>query len=362
MDDLFAIVPPVSGDDSFVALTRTKHGKVFEKQILNYGDLKYKGQTVHIDDEWADKFISNFDAKICDTVQVPKADNENDHSEDPDRNIGEVIGLVKRNKKIYAQIDVRDPDAVDKIEKKLYLGASAFLSTNYENTDTGERVGPTLLHVAVTNRPYVTKLEDFKELVALSADTSSDAVVLTAEPDPEEIETMTLDELIATLLDEHGIDVVALQEQAADSEAAVALSNKIQAELVTTGLLKLSNGKEATADELIGAVAEAGEQLVTLSNKIDELEKSDARRDAEVDVDKRVSGGFILPKDRDAMLELRLSNKDIYEKLIPEKPVVKIEEEAGSSKEPEPSSYKDEIDRLAQTPAVAAYIRAPKGN
>jgi hypothetical protein len=356
----FAIVPPSNGE-GFVELSRTKKGRLFEKHILNYGELLYpgvKGGKVKIDDEWADTLITNFSNKVCDIVQVPKAGPNNEHTEDPDRNIGEVVGLAKRNGKIYAQIDARDEDAANRLGKTL-LGASAMLHLNYKDTRTGEAVGPTLLHVAVTNRPYVTELEDYEELLAASADGTTDAVFLTATATEEQ---MTLDEMLASLKSDHNIDVPALQEKAANIDVAMALSNKIQDELVGTGLLRLTNGEDPSADDLIGAVTAAGEQIVNLTGRVDELVAASAKRDAETKVDGLIRTGHILPKNRDAQVTLLLSNSDLFDSLLPEKPIVKLsntDAEAGFEKvdDEHKTTVEDEVARLTALPAAAAYIR-----
>lgn len=364
--DGFAIVPPQQGD-GFVELSRSPQGRVFRKQILRYEDLIYpgvKGGTVKIDEAFADALKKNFDSKVCDIVQVPKAGPNNEHTEDPDRNIGEVIGVVKGPHGIYVDLDARNEADADKLGKTL-LGASAMMHLNYTDTRTGKKVGPTLLHVAVTNRPYVTELEDFEELAMLSApgaDTTYRAVVLT-EPNVKE-KKMALDEMLAELKADHGIDVPALQEKAANADKAVALSAKIQEELVGTGLLKLTNGEEATADVLIGAVAEAGSKIVELSGRLDGLVEESAKKDAKTEVESLVRTGHILPKDQEAMTELRLSNKDLFTKLLPEKPIVKLSqagEETGfeTVDETHQETVESEIARLSAVAneKTTAYIR-----
>lgn len=367
--DGFAIVPPGQDADGYVELSRSAKGRVFRKQILEYGDLIYpgvQGGKVHIDDEFADKLIANFSNKVCDIVQVPKAGANNEHTEDPDRNIGEVIGLTKKNGKIYADIDVRTDDA-DKLGKTL-LGASAMMHLNYRHTKTGKPAGPTLLHVAVTNRPYVTELEDFEEILAASADgIRGDAVLLTADTstNTKGKKMATLDELFAELKADHNIDVPALQEKAAGVDAALKLSNEIQEKLTDNGLLKLSNGETATADELVGAVAEAGTKLVELSNRIDSMEEDSRKKDAESRIDSLVRSGHILPAKRDAHLKILLSNPEDFDALIPEKPLVKLsvndEEETGfevAGGDEVKLTAQSEIDRIAALPEAKQYIRS----
>jgi hypothetical protein len=349
------IVPPQLGGEDFVTLSSPRTGKkIIEKHILSYGDLLYPGAgRIKIDKTFADTMISNFNNKVCSIVQVPRADDKNNHSEDPDRNTGRVIGLTQRNNKIYAQISPATDEEAEKFGTK-YLGASAMFHMDYVDTRTLKPAGPTLLHVAVTNRPYVTDLDDFEQVIAASADGTEEAVYLTAAPIEEN--EMTLDELLAALKADHNIDVADLQQKAAASGDAVALSNKIQEELAESGLLKLSNGQEATADDLIGAVAEAGNKLVELSNTVNGLIEAGQKKDAAVEVESLVKSGHILAKNKDAMLTLRLSHPDLFTQLVPEAPVIKLTHESGFERGEDSSlaaTAQAEIDRLLANPALA---------
>jgi len=359
MDGL-VVVPPARGAGGYVSLSRSQKGRLFEKHILSFGELIYpgvKGGKVNIDQNFADTLVKNFEDKVCDIVQVPLAGANNEHTEDPTRNIGEVVGIKVRDKKIYAVLDAREEIYASRLGTTL-LGASAMLHLNYKDTRTGKGMGPTLLHVAVTNRPYVLDLEDFSEVLAASADgTSEGAVVLTA---PTTEDNMDLDQMLAALREDHGIDVAALQTKAAAADDAMALSNKIQEELVSTGLLTLSSGQEVTADTLIGAVAEAGTQIAALSGKVESLEKTSNEDKAKARIDSLVRDGKILPKNAAAQVKLLLSNPDLFEELLPEKAIVRLSQESGT--EPVDDEHKNTVDaevaRLTASTAAAAYVQA----
>lgn len=364
----FAIIPQAQGSEGYVELSRTAQGRIFEKHILNFGTLIYpgvKGGKVNIDAAWAKRLIQNFNNKVCDIVQVPLAGANNEHTEDPTRNIGEVVGLVTRGKKIYAQIDARDELAAQRLGKTL-IGASAMLHLNYTDTRTGEKVGPTLLHVAVTNRPYVVGLDDYQEIVAASAvgtgavDGMSDAVVLTA---PNQEDKMTLDEIKAELRADHGIDVDALTLSASMVDSAVALTAAVQETLAETGMLTLSND-EPSADDLVNAIKGAGEKIVSLSAENAEMKEAAAKKDAEHRVDGLIREGRVLPKNKDAQVQLLLSNSDLFEALLPEQPVVRLSQESGTDPvDPRPDAdatalAEAEVARLTATPAAATYVKS----
>jgi hypothetical protein len=360
---------PSQGDD-WVELARVKSGTLFRKHILNKGVLIHPATKakITIDDDFVSKLKQNFANNVCDIVQVPLADDNNQHSESPERNQGEVVGVEEENGKVYAIIDARTDDAKKNLGKT-WLGASAMLSTNYVDTATGERVGPTLLHVAVTNRPYVTGLEQYQEIIAASnSDPDSTVVVyeteevveeetseevqafadrlndetLEASSPTEENKTMTREELIAALA-EHGIDVPALQAAAEEAEANAALSNQLADKLAET--LELTNGSVDT-ETLIGAIAQVHSEKVELSNRVQGLE----RAQAEHVVTGLINEGYVLPAQKDVYVELRLSNPETFKRLIPSEPVVKLSamvgQESLDDQTKDDLNIDDEITRL----------------
>jgi hypothetical protein len=362
--------------EASVELSRKSSGTLFRKHILNMGDLIHPatGTKIKIDDKFIGQLKNNFDNKVCDIVQVPLANDSNQHVENPDRNVGEVVDIEVKNNKVYAVIDARDPKAVEKFKNKTYIGASAMLSLNYTDTSTGKKSGPTLCHVAVTNRPYITNLEDYEEIINASADNSDEAVLLT-EPTVEEIDNsgsnteepelkertkMTKEELIAALKNEHGIDVAALQADADKpvetvTDPAAELSNKLVETLTELGVVKLSNDDaSANVEQVVGAVVELAKDNVALSNRVEKLELSNLEVVAKSEVKEKVRDGYIEPAKEAAMVELYMSNKAIYDQLIPTEPIINLSgKEVGTSVEAnenkvEKTDVDAEVERLAK--------------
>ena len=335
--DTFAVVPSPKGtgfvelsadDDSLVELSRKPQGRVFRKQILKYGPLHYGGNTIDINEKFVDTLVANFSNNVCDIVQVPKAGPKNEHTEDPDRNVGEVIAIHKTDKGAFVDIDVRTDDA-DKMGKTL-LGASAMLHMDYTDTRSNKKVGPTLLHTALTNRPYVTELDGFEEIIAASAEGADDIqmVVLTSDTSTQEGDEMPLtrEEHIAALKADHGIDVTDLQARA---EQGVQLSNAVRDKLTEHGLIQLSAGSDASQADLVGAVESAAGKIVELSNTIELSRAEAAKTAAGVEVQELIDAGRVLPKDKESYTELKLSNPELFDKIVPEKPLVELSREDG---------------------------------
>lgn len=370
------IIP--SDGDGYVSLARTRSGRLFKKHLLNKGPLRHPktGEIVDVDDDFINRMKKNFDDGVCDIVQVPLANAKNEHSEEPDRNIGEVVDIQIDGDKVYAVMDIRDPTHAARMGKT-YLGASAMLSLDYLNTKTGEKVGPTLLHSCVTNRPYVTGLGDYEEIVAATTDRSDEAAVLLSdvkeiekpskEPEMPEKETETvaepsLEDLLATLKDKHNIDVSAIKNAASDTiakqaelsatiERQTSLSNSIVEALTKAGVVKLSNTEDdkVNTETVATAVQELATNNVTLTNRLAGLE----RRDAEHVVDGYIGEGRILPAERDVRVELKLSHPDLFDKLLPAQPIVKLTNEVGKN-EPKADNHKYDID--AEVARLSALI------
>jgi hypothetical protein len=337
--------------EAAIELSRRSSGTLFRKHILTKGDLIHPttGARIKIDDGFIKKLKNNFDNKVCPIVQVPLANDSNAHVEDPDRNVGEVVDIEVTGEKVYAVIDARRN--VDRFKDRTYIGASAMLSLDYTDTNTGKKAGPTLCHVAVTNRPYITNLDEYEEIIKASADNSDEAVLLTElateesvdnegseeEPKEEEHKTMTKEELLAALKDEHGIDVAALQAATSEPAQNAELSNKLVETLTDLGVVKLSAEQtSANVEQVVSAVVEIAKENVALSARVENLEVSNAENTAKFQVRNHIRDGFIEPSKEKSMITLFLTNEDLYNELLPAEPIINLSgKELGTSVEPD---------------------------
>ncbi len=351
MGDAMRYIIPAPADDTFVPVTEvpveltrtpTVQGRLFEKHILTKGTLIHPktGKKIAIDDAFVEALQRNFANGVCPIVQVPLANDKNEHVENPGANIGEVVGISERGGKVYSLIDARDEGAAAKLGKT-YLGASGMLHMDYTDTRTNEKVGPTLLHVAVTNRPYVTDLDDYSEVLAASDDSQGEVVELAelAAPDPEEPEVpKTREELLAELKEQHGVDVEALTAALTAAQAAppavpgtgpdaAALSQAIVDALKTEGVVSLAanDGNNLTQSDLVSAVVELAQTTKAQAADITHLR----HKEAEHEVDGYIAAGRVLPKQRAAFVQLAMTDRDMLDNLLPVEPVVKLNAQEG---------------------------------
>lgn len=376
MTDL-VIIPSKDGQaygevtETTVELSRRSSGTLFRKHILTKGELIHPTtkKRIKIDDSFITTLKKNFDEKVCPIVQVPLANDNNAHVEDPDRNVGEVVDIEVSGDKVYAVIDARRN--VERFKDRTYIGASAMLSLDYTDTRTDKRSGPTLCHVAVTNRPYITNLDEYEEIIKASADNSEEAVLLTEpstdventgsteEPESKE-RRMTKDELIEALKNEHGIDVAALQDEAAKPATTdtAELSNTLVKTLTDLGVVKLSNSEDTTGnvEQVVNAVVDLAKDNVALSSRVEKLELSSSKAEATFEVKNKVRDGFIEPANEEAMTELYLTNKDLYERLLPAEPMINLSgKELGTSVEAD-SNKVEEVDYDAEAARILKHL------
>lgn len=335
----------IGNTDSFVELSKRPgvkpRGRLFKKQILHFGSFvhpKNPSKKINVDKDFADTLIRNFHNGAS-IVQAPLVNGHNHHTEDPERNIGRVIDLSYDDKGIYAYLDAYK--SADDLGKTL-IGASAMMSTDYTDTRTGEKIGPTLLHMAITNRPYITNLDDFSEVIGLSADTSDgEAVVFLSQDESRKDENMTKDEMLEALKKDHDIDVLAMQKEI---EGYAALSN----------ILSDDDDEDVTAGGLADAMVELSNKNETLEEEIVRLSNENAALKHESlasEIDELISEGRILPKQRSAMLKLAAEDRATFDELLPEESIVVLSEDGVTThEEPRTGDEKlveENVDRYA---------------
>ena len=355
MADLF-ILPAGTGTEGYVDLgSRGATGAVFRKHVLTLGPLHYGGKTINLDDAFYGKLSRNFDNKVSMT-QVPIADARNKHTEDPLRNAGEIIGLEREGNKVFTVIDVRDPDVAQRIRDKRIMGASAMLSMDYEDTRTGRKVGPTLLHHCLTNRPHVLDLEPYEEIVAATADSADmdfDTPIVLAS---EELVELDKDQLLEQLKTRFGVDVAALELAASAKVDLTAITEALKG----SGVVALAGGGESLSQtDIVGAIVELNGKNTALTEDVKRL----TRKDAERTVQGFIDDGRLLAKTKDrAVSELLLNGPDSLEDwLAPaDAPFIKMNAQHGVAGEGD-GARKHDFDIDSETTRLAGEVARLNG-
>lgn len=138
------------------------NGTIFYKQIVRFGkwvNPMFPVESMELDKTFGQSIMDNFTSGLIGRVPVPL-----NHTDDVEENTGEVIKLEMKPDGLYAYLDIRRPEVAQDIQGGLIFDVSICFDWNYIDTATGAEHGPTLLHVALVNNPYLTGMSGFEQI------------------------------------------------------------------------------------------------------------------------------------------------------------------------------------------------------
>ena len=143
-------------------------GRRFRKQIAAFGQLysPFDGEECELLDEaWAEEMLANFEAKQSGKIPtLPRVSIPFDHWSGTKDNAGEVVALeIVPDDGVYATLEIRDYEALYRLEQDLVFDVSMCFNWHYIDTRTGEDRGIVLEHVALVNDPFITGMNAFEE-------------------------------------------------------------------------------------------------------------------------------------------------------------------------------------------------------
>lgn len=143
-------------------------GRRFRKQIAAFGQLysPLDGEECELLDEaWAEKMLANFEAKQSGKIPtLPRVSIPFDHWSGTKDNAGEVVALeIVPGDGVYATLEIRDYEALYRLEQDLVFDVSMCFNWHYIDTRTGDDRGIVLEHVALVNDPFITGMNAFEE-------------------------------------------------------------------------------------------------------------------------------------------------------------------------------------------------------
>ena len=143
-------------------------GRRFRKQIAAFGQLysPLDGEECELLDEaWAEEMLANFEAKQSGKIPtLPRVSIPFDHWSGTKDNAGEVVALeIVPGDGVYATLEIRDYEALYRLEQDLVFDVSICFNWHYIDTRTGDDRGIVLEHVALVNDPFITGMNAFEE-------------------------------------------------------------------------------------------------------------------------------------------------------------------------------------------------------
>lgn len=146
------------------------NGTIYRKQLVKFGvwenpDYPWFSDDpkMTLDEAWAEQIVENFEAgNLGSKVPVPL-----NHTDDVKANTGELVGLeIVAGDGLYGDLEIRDAKTIEDLDNGLIFDVSISFVWDLVRQDDGKHYGPTLLHVALVNTPYLIGMSSFEKVGA----------------------------------------------------------------------------------------------------------------------------------------------------------------------------------------------------
>lgn len=298
----------------------TLEGTRYRKQLAKYGewvnpDFPWFSDSpmMTLDDAWGEKIVENFNNNVLGSkVPVPL-----NHTDDVKENTGEVLSVESvPGDGLYGILDIKDQPTVSKIDDGIIFDVSISFAWDFVRTDDNKHYGPTLVHVALVNTPYLVGMGGFEKLNATLSKSMYDVarlpqtVIMLSKTKMKELSAMGN----ATVKNDRDFDVtVKYVDGEVEKETVVKAGEELsvpesQAETVLSQIADATNDTQddtATvqddADNTGGETAEA--ELARLRTENSMLKLSAA-------YDQLLSEGKVTPAQKDKIMGLAKLNSN----------------------------------------------------
>lgn len=146
------------------------NGTIYRKQLVKFGEWENPDYPwfsddpkMTLDEDWGNRVKENFDAgNLGSKVPVPL-----NHTDDVKANTGELVGVeVVAGDGLYGNLEIRDAQTIEDLDNGLIFDVSISFVWDLVRQDNGKHYGPTLLHVALVNTPYLIGMSAFEKVGA----------------------------------------------------------------------------------------------------------------------------------------------------------------------------------------------------
>lgn len=288
-------------------------GNKFRKQVLKTGEWYHwdaNGGILTIDKNSVDSLVKNFKAKTIEHVYVPLT-----HTNDPIKNAGEVIDLIPTKNGLDAICEIKDDKVSKKIRDGLIKCVSVSIDENYMVKDTGEYVGPTLLHTALVAEPYIKGMGAFTEL---SDEFKDKKIISLSDTEP------TMNDLVRlfknSLLEKFKEEVAKLKKgtkkkknkKEAKKEVKKKIKKEVKDEINKKEIKKEKNMKKIKKVKSLEKKSKKNKiKLDDNSKAVVSKKKRVDLAEAEVIYQKYLRLGKVVPAQKDVLISLLTSNNKI---------------------------------------------------
>ena len=256
------------------------HRIMFEKQLLRFGTWKHKNAPngeLNVDKSFVERLLDNFKTSPFSPILRGHPKKGKDPEENPHLIVNKnVSGLTMKDDGLYGELDI------DKKEVNKYNDISLGIDMEAVDHETGEKMGPTLRHIALVVDPYIKGLNPF-----------------TALKESEGLSTINLSEITMSKDIKNEVDV---EEKPTTEEAPSVEAPEVEKVEETT------ETEEVTVD-----ASELQTRIVELEETIAKQNKESALKDAESKYSVLLTEGKITPAQKDAYIGLCANTNAVVE-------------------------------------------------
>lgn len=314
-----------AADDTQAA---TFSGSVYRKQLAKYGEwvnpeypYRSSDPIMTLDEVWGNKIVENFNANTLGSpVPVPL-----NHSDDVKANTGRVQYLESiPGDGLYGDLLIKDKQAIQMLDDEIIFDVSISFDWDYVRTDNNKSYGPTLLHVALVNNPYLIEMNTFEKVgpalskleeafkpVGLSL--AGNNVMMLSRTKMKELSTMAT----ATIKNDKEFPVtVTFKDGDEPKEVIVAPGEEIEvpedaAEEVATQIADATEATDATDDASDEDATDASDEGETSTDdtedataELSRLRLENTELQLSRDFDALLAEGKVIPAQKDKILAL----------------------------------------------------------
>ena len=314
--------------------------RTFRKQMLSYGEFLHEDAPdgkLKVDRSFCDRIVDNFRKGMRDTVPIPLGHTDGEGTS----SVGRVLDLEVDDDGLWGLHLIEDEEKADKLGREL-RDSSVLVEPDFLDIKTGNKVGPVLIHNAITNAARLTGLRSW-EAVSFGDDASKVDVIDFANQsgsgDSGKGEKMTIAELLEKAAEVTDADFAAelaksrpkvvetltedakVDEDALRAEGAAA----VVADLKTKGITYTPTESKGKDDGKGEAKAEAKTTGLDISehpdfkaiNKtVNDLMAERTKTETEAKVDAAIREGRVLPAEKEGLVAVGLSDGTLLENLL----------------------------------------------
>lgn len=278
------------------------------------------------------KMVENYDTDLRRKIERPVDVNHSmkfaefrQDSFEAGKSSGWVKELDTDGEFLYAMTEFTSK-ASDAISEGEYRYVSAAFEFDAWDSHSGENVGPKFFGFTMTNQPFLQDLGPIE---------FSDKRIQVFGEEADPIKNFTGDDDMSDKLVELSSDLAARKVELSNAiekieqmtEAAAARDQELSDAKAQIGDLE---GKVEAGDAKVAELEKKNKKLEEFSEKlVGEQEELRAEQN-KLEIERKVSEGYVLPSEKDSMIELRAKDQDWFENFVEKRGKVVDTKEIGS--------------------------------